>query len=991
MKNRTFFVLVIALSLATLPLRAAEAPRRYEPLALWPGIAPGDKGDIGEEKDTTKHDPNVPREKEIIRLGNVSKPTITVFRPAADKETGAAVVVCPGGGYSILAYDLEGSEVCEWLNSIGVTGVLLKYRVPGRGEQKYTAPLQDAQRAVGLVRSRASEWGIDPKRVGILGFSAGGHLSAAASTNYETRIYPTVDDADKESCRPDFTLLIYPAYLTVKDDLTKIAPELVINAKTPPAFLAMAQDDPVHVENAYTYALALKAAKVRAEIHIYPTGGHGYGLRPSEHAVTTWPRRAGDWMKTQGFLAMPDPSKPVGLAKQLIEGTAPAKTAAEFEAAYTQVLPPLLAKPEGDDSTLQKIVFRANRPGAEMERATLSKVLSARLSAGGSTPVKVLLLRHIQRIGREETVAMVAPLLADANSQVRECARRALANNPTRSAADAIRTAIDNADDMTWKGALVSALAHRRDTADAPVFAKAAAATDEAVRIPALIALARTGDASAAPVLAAARESGTDAGKAAANDAYLLLADRLITLDERAAASKIYREYLFSPQRYRYAAIIGLGTAGTEEDVPKFLNLLNDKDLQARGAALEALAKRRDPGTGSEILIRLAKADPVAKPWLLRALIGQGDKRARQALLDAAADADEVVRIQALVSLAQWGDTSAVPLLLKSATAKGEEQNAARSTLDVLPDKSVDAALLERIASDTPAVRTEVIRAIGARRTPNSVEPLFTAAQDAEGAVRSEAFKSLALVAEFDALPRALNLLLQAKEDRDRDPAIKTVVAIARKNDNVDARSAPVLSELERTEGPVRAALLNILGQLGGDKALAAIRTAVKSDDEKTHEAGVRALTAWPDTTPIGDLLALAKEDKNNTLAILSLRAYIRLAGLPSKRPVNETVKLFQEALPVIKRNDEKKMVLGGLGELKDAKALEVVAPFLSDEPVAGEACAAAIKLAKECWEKNKELAKTTMTKVLEVSKTDSQKKAAKEILEKIAPPKKPA
>jgi len=297
MTNATKLALTILLLLTTLPLRAADTPKPTDPIPLWPAIAPGDKPDMPAEKDTTAGKDN------IIRLGNVSKPTITVYKPAPDKDTGAAVIVCPGGGYSILAYNLEGTEVCDWLNSIGVTGVLLKYRVPGRGAQKYSAPLQDAQRALGIVRSRAKEWNIDPKRIGILGFSAGGHLAAAASTNYEKRTYDPIDDADKESCRPDFTVLIYPAYLTEKTDFTKIAPELKIDSQTPPAFLAMAQDDPVHVENIYTYSLALKSAKVKAEMHTYPTGGHGYGLRPSKNPISTsWPVEAGEWMKTQGFL-----------------------------------------------------------------------------------------------------------------------------------------------------------------------------------------------------------------------------------------------------------------------------------------------------------------------------------------------------------------------------------------------------------------------------------------------------------------------------------------------------------------------------------------------------------------------------------------------------------------------------------------------------------------------------------------------------------------
>ncbi len=289
-----------------LTLFAAAPPRGFaagSAIALWPEQAPGEKGDIGEERDTSKAGEGLVAGKPLIRLGNVSKPTITLHRPPADKDTGAAVLVCPGGGYSILALDLEGSEVCEWLNSLGVTGILLKYRVPKRaGLERHTAALQDAQRALGLSRQHAKEWGIDPKRIGVLGFSAGAHLSAALCSSTGQRTYPVVDDADKLSCRPDFTVLIYPAYLTVKEDGDKIAPETQVTTNTPPTFIAMSQDDPVRVETALFYTLALKEAKVPVELHIYPEGGHGYGLRSSKNLVTTWPDRAADWMRSRGLL-----------------------------------------------------------------------------------------------------------------------------------------------------------------------------------------------------------------------------------------------------------------------------------------------------------------------------------------------------------------------------------------------------------------------------------------------------------------------------------------------------------------------------------------------------------------------------------------------------------------------------------------------------------------------------------------------------------------
>jgi len=273
-----------------------------KPMPLWPGAAPGDTGDIGEEHDTSPANEDRNALTYVIRLGNVSQPTITVYKPALDKDTGAAIVVCPGGGYNILAMNLEGTEVCRWLNAIGVTSILLKYRVPGRkGQERYAASLQDAQRALGIVRHRAKEWSIDPGRIGILGFSAGGHLTATLCANSGTRTYPAVDDADKESCRPNFAVLIYPAYLA-NNDLTQLVPEVKVTSETPPTFITMTQDDPIHVEGALLYALALKQAKVPFELHVYPKGGHGYGLRPSDNLVSQWPQRTEGWLSTQGWL-----------------------------------------------------------------------------------------------------------------------------------------------------------------------------------------------------------------------------------------------------------------------------------------------------------------------------------------------------------------------------------------------------------------------------------------------------------------------------------------------------------------------------------------------------------------------------------------------------------------------------------------------------------------------------------------------------------------
>lgn len=273
-------------------------------IPLWPNGAPDEKGEVGIEHDTTTASGHMVAGQRVIRLGNVSQPTITVYRPSKFKANGTAVVVCPGGGYSILALDLEGTEVCKWLNSIGVTGVLLKYRVPKRpGDDKHMLPLQDAQRALGLVRFHAKEWNIDPQRIGIIGFSAGGQLMAHLCNDYEKRAYSSMDEADQFSCRPDFGMGIYPGVMVPTDQKKLVEPVLTVTSNTPPTFMVQAEDDSAPVENSIFYYLALKHAHVPAELHLYTKGGHGYGLRPSKDPVSIWPKRAEEWLRGLGLLA----------------------------------------------------------------------------------------------------------------------------------------------------------------------------------------------------------------------------------------------------------------------------------------------------------------------------------------------------------------------------------------------------------------------------------------------------------------------------------------------------------------------------------------------------------------------------------------------------------------------------------------------------------------------------------------------------------------
>jgi acetyl esterase/lipase len=299
-------------------------------IPIWPGAAPDPQPVAGPEN-TVTDTKDLVAGRPWVYVSNVTRPTMTVYSPKG-KNTGAAVVVFPGGGYQILAIDLEGTEVCDWLTPRGITCVLLKYRVTGVGPYPKSGPypespmaLEDAQRTVGLVRFHAAEWHIDPNKIGVLGFSAGGHLVAAISTHSAKRVYPAVDAADKESCRPDFAVAIYPGHLSLSaaewdakqgakkfvvphlattDKNLGLNPAVPVTRQTPPTFLLQAEDD--HEDSVYdslSYYIALEKAGVPVEMHLYAQGGHAFGLRRTKLPITGWPQLVETWLGSIGMIS----------------------------------------------------------------------------------------------------------------------------------------------------------------------------------------------------------------------------------------------------------------------------------------------------------------------------------------------------------------------------------------------------------------------------------------------------------------------------------------------------------------------------------------------------------------------------------------------------------------------------------------------------------------------------------------------------------------
>jgi len=278
-KKQVFFLSFIVL------ITLQNFAQSMETIYIWPNQVPNDvneKHNAVKTKDTSGN---------VTRLTNVTNPILEVFKPSTDKNNGASIIICPGGGYKILAIDKEGYEIAQWLNTLGFTAFVLQYRVPN----KQKGALNDIQRAIRIVRNQAENYKIDPEKIGVLGFSAGGSLAARASTNFNKETYKKIDNVDKNSCKPNFTMLIYPAYLN-KGENNSITPELTITHETPPMFIFATADDP-YAQSALVMSNALMESKIPVELHVLPFGGHGYGLRKGNKAAETWPILTEKWLK----------------------------------------------------------------------------------------------------------------------------------------------------------------------------------------------------------------------------------------------------------------------------------------------------------------------------------------------------------------------------------------------------------------------------------------------------------------------------------------------------------------------------------------------------------------------------------------------------------------------------------------------------------------------------------------------------------------------
>jgi HEAT repeat protein len=640
---------------------------------------------------------------------------------------------------------------------------------------------------------------------------------------------------------------------------------------------------------------------------------------------------------------------------------------------------------------IEVLAMNAARPGAEAERAAVSQALAAKLGAATPQLARVWLIRQLQLIGKAEVVPALTGLLDDKDDLVRESARRALQYNPSAEAGAALRAALDKAADPAWKIAMINAVSQRRDAAATAAIAKLAADKDEAVAASALDGLGTIGTADAAKAIAAVRAGVPAKLKNLAADDYLRCADQLVKDGQKDAAAAIYQAVYVptEPAALRLAALRGLVLAKGAAAIPMIGEVLAGKDDAMKPVALSFVQEVSGADATAAIVALLPKVAAADQATIIAALGRRGDAAGKPAVLEATKNADAGIRTAAYTALGTLGGAAEVPLLAQGA-AKGEgaEADAARLALVQLRGADVGAALAAAVAKGDPKTRTEAIKAAAARKAAEAAPAVLAATGDADAAVRLEAVKAMENLGTEQSLPSLVGVLGKAQAGAEQEAAEKSLLAVCARAANKDAAERAVLAALPGAKMPARGSLLKALGKLGGPKALAAVKAALRDTDAAAHEAAVRSLADWPDMAAAPDLLAVAKTDAKEANQVLALRGYLRLAGLP-ERTTEERISMCREALACTKRADVKKLILGVLAEASSPEALAMAIPMLEENPLKNEAAVAVARIAKSLGNRVPESARPALEAVKTISKNKQVLADADDALRKIKPAKK--
>lgn len=597
------------------------------------------------------------------------------------------------------------------------------------------------------------------------------------------------------------------------------------------------------------------------------------------------------------------------------------------------------------------------------------------LQAGEATfAAKQFALRQLRQVGSAKCVGAVAPLLTD--EKLSHMARYALQALPAPEVDDALRAALDKVSGNLKIG-LVGSIAQRGDAKAVPQLAALITNNDKALAGAALTALGRIGGPAAMRALKGAAVSAELQNKRA--DAYLMCADKLVAQNDVEAARAIYRElYVKSnPAVVRVAALRGVTMTEQAAAVPVLIEALNDAEPKVQAASARFLAEV--PGTDATKAIAgsVKNLPPVQQAIVVTQLGDRGDKEAAPEVAQLTNSSDLAVRVAALKALGTLGDFGSVPLLLAAASGNDDAAKAAADSLNKLNASGVDAALVNRLASETGPAKLVLVRALAARNYKPAVPALLAAADEKEAALRGDVYKAIGALVDEQNLPGLVQLLVKTDGSAEAEGAL---IDACRRIEPAKMEG-PVLGALAKANQPATCALLRVAGQIGSAPALDAVRGAVNSSDEKIQDAAVRSLTTWSDASAEPDLLAIAKTGKKDTHKILALRGYVKLVGRDGQKDPKNAVTKLEAGMAVATRPDEKKMVIGALAELNSGLAFAALAPFIADDSLRNEAESAYLKTAESLKQKHKNEAIAGLKKFSEIGKTQAQLDRAHKLL----------
>jgi len=607
------------------------------------------------------------------------------------------------------------------------------------------------------------------------------------------------------------------------------------------------------------------------------------------------------------------------------------------------------------------------------------KLLAALASPKATFECRQFVCRMLRRVGTERSIPALAKLLTD--EKLSHPARFALEGMPGGRVDGALREALGKTE-AKLKIGIISSIGARRDPKAVPDLATLAGQPDKELAGAAIEALGRIGGPDAARALVSLRPRRET--RPARAHALLACADSLVA-DDRAKAAALYRALAAdgNPAPVQIAALRGLARTDKEKALPLVAAALKGKNLKLRLAAAKLSGELPGEQATKMFARQLSSLSAETKVALLVALSARGDKAAGAAVAHLTEDRDEGVRLAAIRALAALGDASHVTLLARLAQTKGPAGRAALNSLGRLRGGGIDAAILKSMRGEDIPVRVMLVRTLVVRRTPGAVPALLTSAKDADVPVRIESLKALGALAEEKDLPALVELLVNAKAPREMQTAGKAVLSVCRRIDDADRCAAPLvpIASDPKTPEEARRSLLEVLGELGGKKALEAVRAALRGPSDSMRDAAVRSLMRWPDAAAAADLLDLATNSEKLVRRVLALRGYVRVVGLPSGRSAGDTLKMYKKGMAAAARVEDKRLVLARIGGVAAPEALDVVGRYLNDASLHGEAAAATVRIAGAIGGSHTAEAKAALNKIMKTAKDARIRKQARNIL----------